>query len=100
MRRFPPASDGVDPARRSALRDPADFKVGWAPPTVPFPATSMPNYRRAFQPGGTFFFSIISYQRAEMFRSSEQVNLLRAAALAVMKERPFIFAASVILPDH
>src|SRR5947209_4231433 len=60
----------------------------------------MPNYRRAFQPGGTFFFSIISYRRAEMFRSSERVDLLRAAAQALMNERPFIFVASVVLPDH
>ena len=62
--------------------------------------TEMPNYRRAFQPGGTFFFSIISYKREEMFRGSDRVELLRAAAREVMKERPFDFVAAVVLPDH
>jgi putative transposase len=60
----------------------------------------MPEYRRVYRPGGTYFFSIVTYQRRQLFADLANVERLRAAVRAVMGERPFDFEAGVILPDH
>lgn len=60
----------------------------------------MPNYRRAFVPGGTFFLTIVTHRRRPLFADEENVRRLRAATLTVMNERPFEIVASVVLPDH
>lgn len=60
----------------------------------------MPNYHRAFRPGGTFFFTLVAFRRREIFRDSSRVELLRSAARQVLRERPYQFVASVVLPDH
>jgi REP element-mobilizing transposase RayT len=36
----------------------------------------MPNYRRAFRPGGTFFYTLITYQRSR-FLCDELAQSLR-----------------------
>jgi putative transposase len=60
----------------------------------------MADYRRAAQPGGTFFFTIVTHRRQPLFADAGNVERLRAAVLAVMNERPFNFLAGVVLPDH
>jgi len=60
----------------------------------------MPDYRRSHQRGGTFFFTIVTYQRQHLFADAANVDRLRAAVLSVMNERPFEFVAGVVLPDH
>jgi putative transposase len=56
-------------------------------------------YRRAYVPGGTFFFTV-----ALADRSSDalvrHMDLLRLAYTAVQKERPFETIAICVLPDH
>ena len=37
----------------------------------------MPNYRRLYVPGGTYFFTIVTYQRQPIFADSENISRLR-----------------------
>jgi putative transposase len=57
-------------------------------------------YRRAFQPGGSFFFTVVTAHRRPIFASVIAVDLLRDAFRAVRRQRPFDIDAIVILPDH
>jgi putative transposase len=60
----------------------------------------MPDYRRAFVPGGTYFFTLCTHYRRPLFAEPRNLTLLRGAVRAVKKERPFELLAAVILPDH
>jgi putative transposase len=60
----------------------------------------MPDYRRFLVPGGTYFFTLATYQRRPLFARPENVELLRAAVATVQRESPFNFLAAVVLPDH
>ena len=57
-------------------------------------------YRRANQPGGTYFFTVVTYERRKLFIDEATVDLLRQAVRSVMANHPFEILASVILPDH
>lgn len=57
-------------------------------------------YRRVNIPGGTFFFTLVTCQRREVFSTPESVELLRNAFRYTIQRMPFIIVASVILPDH
>ncbi len=57
-------------------------------------------YRRSFLPGGTFFFTLVTYQRRPIFSSPEPIDILRNVFRGAMRLMPFIVVASVILPDH
>jgi putative transposase len=58
------------------------------------------NYRRSFASGGTFFFTLVTYDRRPILSSPETVDLLRNAFRYTMERMPFTMAACVILPDH
>jgi putative transposase len=60
----------------------------------------VPNYRRAFRPGGTFFFTLVTAARAPVFSKPMARTLLHDAIEAVRKDRPFEIDAIVLLPDH
>lgn len=60
----------------------------------------MPNYRRAYVPGGSFFFTVVTYRRKPVFRDPAAVNLLRSSMRRVQNSRPFRIDAIVVLPDH
>jgi putative transposase len=60
----------------------------------------MPNYRRAYIPGGMLFLTIITYRRMPIFGAPENVALLPRVIQRVKQEQPFDFPAAVILPDH
>jgi putative transposase len=60
----------------------------------------MPNYRRAYEPGGTYFLTIATYQRLPLLGPPQAVTCLRSALGEVMREAPFQIPAAVILPDH
>jgi putative transposase len=60
----------------------------------------MPNYRRPFQPGGTFFFTVVTHDRQPIFRSELARLILRSAIEQTRKDRPFDFLAMVLLPEH
>jgi len=57
-------------------------------------------YRRAFVPGGSFFFTLVMQGRRPVFASAGTVDVLREAFRSVRSTRPFELDAMVILPDH
>ena len=57
-------------------------------------------YRRAFIPGGSFFFTLVTQRRKPIFATAEAVEVLRGAFRAVRKSRPFEIDAMVVMPDH
>ncbi len=60
----------------------------------------MPNYRRMYVPGGTYFFTIVTYQRQLIFANPQNISLLRKAITTVKNEMPFTIIGAVVLPDH
>ena len=59
----------------------------------------MPQYIRAFVPGGTFFFTVALLERRRKLLT-EHIDPLREVFQAARQRRPFTVEASVILPDH
>jgi putative transposase len=57
-------------------------------------------YRRILLPGGTFFFTVVTFQRRKLFAHPENVDLLSRVIDDVRKRHPFITIAQVVLPDH
>jgi putative transposase len=57
-------------------------------------------YRRAFTPGGSFFFTVVTERRRPLLASADAVAVLREAFRRVQSQRPFKIDAIVILPDH
>lgn len=60
----------------------------------------MPDYRRYFVPGGTYFFTVVTARRAPLFREVTARELLGKAIRDQQQERPFEVHAIVLLPDH
>ena len=60
----------------------------------------MSNYRRIYVPGGTYFFTIVTYQRQPIFANHENPYLLRKPIAIVKQEMPFDILAAVVSPDH
>ena len=59
----------------------------------------MPNYRRAFVPGGCWFFTVNLFDRRSRLLV-ERIDTLRDAVQATRKRHPFQIDAMVVLPDH
>ncbi|NOT71162.1 MAG: transposase [Hyphomicrobium sp.] len=59
----------------------------------------MPNYRRVFIPGGTWFFTLNLLERRTKLLT-ENVTALRHAIFWTKRRMPFRIDALVILPDH
>ncbi len=57
-------------------------------------------YRRAFIPGGSFFFTVVTEGRRAIFNDADRIRILRQAHRKVKAQRPFLIDAIVILPDH
>jgi putative transposase len=60
---------------------------------------AIPNYRRNFLPGGTYFFTVNLADR-RLALLTEHISLLRVAFRSVRAQYPFKIEAAVILPDH
>ena len=60
----------------------------------------MPNYRRFFVPGGTYFFAVSCYRRHPFFRSQRAIELLGQAFRTIRDELPWETLAIVVIPDH
>lgn len=60
----------------------------------------MPNYHRAFVPGGTFFFTMVTERRANILCDSIARQCLREAIHATRDRWTFEIDAIVLLPDH
>ncbi len=68
------------------------FPFGWSP-------WGMPNYRRAWVPGGTCFFTVNLLERDRRLLV-EHIDGLRDAFRIACAARPFEIIAAVVLPDH
>jgi putative transposase len=60
----------------------------------------MPEYRRIFIPGGTYFFTVITYHRQPHFNIQDNCHLYRKAVQFIAEKHPFEEVAYCILPDH
>jgi REP-associated tyrosine transposase len=59
----------------------------------------MPNYRRAFVPGGCWFFTVNLLERRQTLLV-DRIASLREAVAAVRQSHAFTIDAFVVLPDH
>ena len=62
-------------------------------------ACGMPNYRRAFVPGGCWFFTANLLDRRSSLLT-DQIEALREATRRARERHPFHIDAFVVLPDH
>jgi putative transposase len=60
----------------------------------------MANYRRAWHPGGTYFFTVNALQRQGNDLLTRHIDLLRDIVRHVKRTHPFIIHGWVVLPDH
>ena len=60
----------------------------------------MPDYRRAWHPGGTYFFTVNLLQRHGNDLLTRHVDLLRDTVRSVRRRHPFTIHGWVVLPDH
>ncbi len=60
----------------------------------------MPNYLRNYVPGGTYFFTVVTYGRLPLFEQEQNRTLLHNAIQIVCLKRPFTIVAMVLLPEH
>lgn len=60
----------------------------------------MPDWRRYFVPGGTYFFTINTDRRRPIFGSSRAIELLGQKIRDCQARWPFTVHAIVLLPDH
>ena len=73
------------------------INVGFRASTQP---TIKMKYKRAKVEGGTFFFTVVTYNRQPILLENNNINILRESFRYVMKNHPFKIDAAVILPDH
>jgi putative transposase len=59
----------------------------------------MPNYRRAFVPGGCWFFTVNLLERRQTLLV-DHIAILREAVAATRRSYPFSIDSFVVLPDH
>jgi putative transposase len=61
---------------------------------------TMPNYHRAWQPGGTYFFTVNLHHRGGNDLLTRYISLLRQVVRDVRNRYPFVIHAWVVLPEH
>jgi putative transposase len=60
----------------------------------------MPNYRRLFIPGGTYFFTVVTYKRRPFLTDTLARDCLHLAIETIRTDWSFAMPAIVLLPDH
>jgi putative transposase len=60
----------------------------------------MPDYLRAFDPGGTFFFTLVTERRMPILTGDLGRRCLSEAIRTTLARRPVKVEAMVLLPDH
>ena len=60
----------------------------------------MSDYRRNFVPGGTYFFTCVTFCRQPILTTELGRKCLRDAIETVRRKHPFEIIAIVLLPDH
>jgi len=59
----------------------------------------MSQYRRNYEKGGTYFFTVVTYKRQKIF-IGPLIDILRLSFKKIIAEVPFHIKAIVVLPDH
>lgn len=60
----------------------------------------MPNYTRVYCPGGTYFFTLVTWQRRRFLTSTLSRRLLKQAWREVQSKHAFRVEAICLLPEH
>ena len=60
----------------------------------------MSDYRRYYIPGGTYFFTVVTYQRRPILVDPFARECLRIAITEIQAKSPFQIVSIVLLPDH
>lgn len=60
----------------------------------------MPNYRRALVPGGSFFFTVVTYRRLPIFDNQTAIALLGGVMRQCLLNWPCQINAIVVSPNH
>lgn len=60
----------------------------------------MPDYRRVWMPGGTYFFTVNLLQRQDNDLLTRHIDILRETVTSVRQRHPFTIHGWVVLPDH
>jgi putative transposase len=60
----------------------------------------MPDYKRWFRAGGTYFFTVVTYKRRKIFSDAHARTSLHQAIREVQDLRFFEVQGIVLLPDH
>jgi len=60
----------------------------------------MPDYRRAWLPGGTYFFTVNLLRRRGNDLLTRHIDVLRTVVADVQRRHPFVIHGWVVLPDH
>jgi putative transposase len=60
----------------------------------------MPNYRRRYIPGATYFFTLVTAKRRPILTTELARCCLREAIAQTAAEHPFTIESGVLLPDH
>ena len=60
----------------------------------------MPDYRRVWHPGGTYFFTVNLLQRQGNDLLVRHIDLLREVVTKVRQRHPFVIHGWVVLPEH
>ncbi len=58
------------------------------------------DYRRAWHPGGTYFFTVNCLKRKDNTLLIDNIDILRQAIKTTKRSHPFTIHAWVVLPDH
>jgi putative transposase len=61
---------------------------------------AMPNYRRVYHPGGTYFFTVNLLERSGNDLLVRHIDCLRQSVRKVRMKHPFEIHGWVVLPDH
>ena len=64
------------------------------------PYVKMPRYNRNRSPGGTYFFTVVTYRRQPLFGDRRARAALREAVEETRANHPFDVVAWTLLPDH
>jgi putative transposase len=60
----------------------------------------MSDYQRMFLKGGTYFFTVVTYNRLPIFKSEEHIDLLKNCFKNTIASHPCLIDAIVIIPEH
>jgi putative transposase len=60
----------------------------------------VPNFRRNYVPGGTYFFTLVTHRRRPILTTPLGRRCLHGVLAAQRERTPFELVATVLLPDH